>query len=241
VLTLNGSSSLTAQCDTNIYVNAAGGVNISANGGSLALNANFEGNIGNGDLVLAGRTRFDDNSRQFATSDLNKGEQIASNNAYVPMYFVRQDLPITVNNTDTVVAEFPFTWRYSGQFGASLTSESLFCSAQKVEVNVNLVAEGINDTIAWSVKIYDDTSLLYYQPLDFIDTRFGYLQRSIQNPQSGQPNHCVSFKTVFDMTASSAPPTDGNSCKIELIARGTTTSTAPLAQITCTMRPLRNP
>jgi hypothetical protein len=241
VLTLNGSSALTAQSDSSLYVTAAAGVSITANGGSLALNANNGGNPGNGDLVLAGSTRFDDNTRQFATSDLNKGEQIASNNAYVPMTWYKNDISFTMDATPTVAFDGPdFIWRYSGFFGPSgLTSESAFCSSKRVQVDVNVAAEDLNDDVVWWVVLRNITNGIDYNAIDFINERFGFINVRQVNPSNGIKNQTFSFSTVFDLISAGSPPDDGDTCKFRLFGYGNTTTTTPRAQASLTVRPLR--
>jgi hypothetical protein len=250
VLTLNGSSSLTAQSDSSLYVTAAAGVSITANGGQLAitaeggqlaLNANFGGNAGAGDIAIAGRTAFDFSGRQVATSDLNKIEQIASNNAYVPMTWYKNDISFTMEATPTVAFDGPdFIWRYSGFFGpAGLTSESAFCSSKRVQVDVNVAAEDLNDDVVWWVVLRDDSTATDYNARDFIDERFGFINLKKVNPSNGIKNQTFSFSTVFDLTSAGSPPDDGDTCKFRLFGYGNTTTTTTRAQVSLTVRPLR--
>jgi hypothetical protein len=241
VLTMRGSSALTAQSDSSLYVTAAAGVSITANGGQLALTANFEGNAGAGDIAIAGRTAFNFDGRQFATSDLNKGEQIASNNAYVPMTWYKNDISFTIDATHTLAFDGPdFIWRYSGIFGpAGLTSESAFCSSKRVQVDVSVAAEDFNDDVVWWVVLRDDTNATDYNARDFINERFGFINVRQTNPSNGLKNQTFSFSTVFDMASTGSPPNDGDTCKFRLFGYGTTTTTTPRAQVSLTVRPLR--
>jgi hypothetical protein len=211
-----------------------------SDGGQLALNANFGGNTGAGDIAIAGRTAFNFDGRRFASSDLNKIEQIGSNNAYVPMTWYKNDISFTIDATPTLAFDGPdFIWRYSGIFGPSgLTSESAFCSTRLVQVDVNVSAEDFNDDVVWWVVLRDDTTGIEYNAIDFINERFGFINIKQTNPSNGIKNQTFSFSTVFDM-ASTGPPNDGDNCRFRLFGRGTATTTTPRAQVSLTVRPLR--
>ena len=104
----------------------------------------------NGSNIFGVLTNYDEANTLNIPMDVNKFEQIGSNNAYIPMTSYKQDANITVDTAISLVYEtHNFVWRYSGQFGPTgLTSESRYCGATRIQVDVNLVARDLNAAVS---------------------------------------------------------------------------------------------
>lgn len=203
---------------------------------SGAANAAFN----NGENRLGVQTVYEDLNAGSIVMDVNKPEQIGSNNAYVSMTFYRSGTTLTVNNSTSLAFEtHDFIWRYSGQFGSSgLTTESRFCSATNIQVDVNVVARDMNDTIVWWVELRSPS--VDYRAIDFTDERYGYINDYKLNPATGEKNQTFSFSSVFDLTSAGSPPSDGDVCKFRLFGWGNISTSSPSANVSITVRPLRN-
>lgn len=195
-----------------------------------------------GSISLGGLTQYNISYRNLIGGDLNNIEQIASNNAYVPMTWYQNNISFTIDATPTLAFDGPdFIWRYSGIFGPSgLTSESAFCSSRLVQVDVNVAAEDFNDDVVWWVVLLNSTNGIDYNARDFINERFGFINLKQTNPSNGIRNQTFSFSTVFDLTSAGSPPDDGDKCRFRVFGYGTTTTSTPRAQVSLTVRPLRN-
>jgi len=212
------------------------GIRLEAIAGPITLKSENNG------VSLAGLTAYDTNFRSVITSDLNKPEQISCSQAYTPMVYFRNDFGMSVSNAITVAHQTPdFTWRYSGIFGPSgITNESLFCSAPYIMVNVSVAAEDMNDTIVWWLELENTANPAIIKASDYIDERFGYINDRLLNPSNSIKNQTFSFTTVFDVAGSGTPIADGDTCRFNLMGYGSTNTSSPKAQISITVRPLRN-
>lgn len=198
-------------------------------------------NCVNGGNKLGVLTGYDDANAALIPMDCNKLEQIGTNNAYVSMTSYRQDITLTVDPAISLAYETDdFIWRYSGQFAPSgLTSESRYCGATRVQVDVSLVSRAFGADVVWWVELRDLTGSVDYQPIDFKDERYGYVSPTATNPATSEINQSVSFTTVFDLSTGGTIPTDGNICRFRLLAWSSASSTQ-LANVSMVVRPLRN-
>lgn len=195
----------------------------------------------NGSNQLGVLTNYDEANTLNIPMDVNKLEQLGSNNAYIPMTSYKQDASITVDTAISLVYETDnFVWRYSGQFGPSgLTSESRYCGATRIQVDVNLVAREINADVSWWVELRDEDGGVDYKAIDFKDERYGYVAYKFINPSTGEKNQTISFSTVFDLPSSGTTPSDGSNCRLRLFGWGNA-SVSSMGNISMVVRPLRN-
>lgn len=225
-ITVATLDSITNQAGVNVGILVAGGQNLLC---------------ANGNNAIGVITQYDN---AFATNilcDVDALSQILTNNAYVPMTWYKQDISFTIDATQSLAFETDdFVWRYSGQFGPSgLTGDSRYCGAVKFQVDVNVGAEDMNDTIVWWVELRDLTTGTDYQSMDFKNERFGYVNERGVNPSNGIKNQTFSFSSVFDLTSAGSPPSDSNSCRFRLFGWGNASTNTPRANVSLTVRPLR--
>ena len=215
-------------------------------GGNIVLNA-ASGNINltTPSVLLGGITTYDTAAGVQVTvqAAVDNLDQVLTNNAYVPMTWYKRDIGFTIDPAVSLAFQTPdFVWRYSGGFATGTNSESRYCGTLKYQIDVNISAEDLNDTVVWWVRLFNINTSAPYYSTDFPDERFGFVADRVVNPYSGVRNQCVSFSSTFDLEpgfTGQAVPVDGEIMRIEVYGWGNSTTTTPRAQVSATIRPLR--
>ena len=196
-------------------------------------------------VLLGGITTYDTPAgvQVNVQADVDNLDQVLTNNAYVPMTWYKRDIVFTIDPAVSLAFQTSdFIWRYSGLYGTT-NSESRYCATLKFQIDINISAEDLSDTIVWWVKLFNINTSAPYYSIDFPDERFGFIADRVINPYNGARNQCISFSSTFNLDpgfTGQAIPVDGEVMRIEVYGWGTTSTTTSRAQVSATIRPLRN-
>jgi hypothetical protein len=232
-------------------------VNTAFAGSAMSITAPANITLSTSSVLLDGLTTYNTGAGVQATvnADVNNLDEVLTNNAYVPMTNYASGIAFTINPTQTIAFDtnsMPggqlFRWRYSGQFGPSgLGGRSRYCGALRFQVDVNIASRSwdIPDTIIWWVELNDTINGQVYQAQDFGTSgdRYGYITTSQINPTNSEICHSVSFSSIFDLDTSvtgQPTPDDGDDCYFTVYGWGNTTSTTGRANVSVSIRPMRN-
>ncbi len=176
-------------------------------------------------------------------ADVDNLDQVLTNNAYVPMTWYKRDIGFAIDPAQSLAfSTGGFVWRYSGLY-TTTNGESRYCGALRFQIDVNISAEDMNDTIVWWVRLFNNSNSAEYYSTDFPDERFGFIADRVVNPSSGVRNQCVSFSSTFNLDpgfTGQPIPVDGETLEIQVYGWGTTSTSTSRAQVSATIRPLRN-
>jgi hypothetical protein len=220
-------------------------VNTAFAGSAMSITAPANITLSTSSVLLGGITTYDTTAgvQVNIQADVDNLDQVLTNNAYVPMTWYKQDIGFTIDPAVSLAFQTgDFIWRYSGLYGTT-NSESRYCGALRFQIDVNISAEDMNDTIVWWVRLFNNSNSATYYSTDFPDERFGFVADRVVNPSNGIRNQCVSFSSTFILEpgfTGQPIPVDGESLKIEVFGWGTTSTNTPRAQVSATIRPLRN-